>query len=252
MMKRIGFMGVLFALFATSAALAASSLEKDVLIVGTSASYPPYESRNEKGEFVGFDIDLTEIIAQKLNKKIEWLDMSFESVIPSLMTGKVDLAASSLAATEERAKRVNFSSPYEISSSAFVTKPENPPKTVEDLTGKTVAVEIGSLQEVFLRALGTVEVKTFQSVDDCIRDVVTDRAVATLLDIPVAKKYMQVKEFAGKIIIAFTYKSKIVGGDKAIAIPKNDPELTAAVSKVIDEMTANGELDALRAKWFGD
>lgn len=252
MIKRVAAIVVLIVVLAASAVLAATALDKDTLIAGTSAGYPPYESRNEKAELVGFDIELTETVAKKLGKNVEWLDMTFESLIPSLMVGKIDLAAASIAASEERAKRVNFSTPYEISSSAFVTKPDNPPKSVDDLTGKLVVVQMGTLQEKFVRDLGTVEVKTFQNNDDCVREVMVGRAAATLIDVPVAKKFVQAKDFAGKVTIAFTFKSRIPGADKAIAMPKNDPELTEAVSKIISEMEESGELEALRNKWFQD
>lgn len=231
-----------------SCAFAASALDKDTLIAGTESSYPPYESRNEKGELVGFDIELVEFVAQKLGKKVQWVDMPFDSIIPSLMTGKIDLSAAGMSATEERIKRVNFSYPYEISFSAFVTRAENPPADTDALAGKVVAVQIGTVQETFARSLGNVEVKTFQKFDDCVREVILGRAAATLMDIPVAKKFVQAKDFAGKVVIAFN--KQITGADKAIAMPKKDTAFTEAVSKIIADMEKNGELEALRDKWF--
>ncbi len=247
MLKKIAAVCALL-LMGTGAACAAGALSKDTLIAGTEATYPPYESRNEKNELVGFDIELVNRIGEKLGKKIEWVDMSFDSLIPALMTGKVDLVAAGMSATEERAKRVNFSAPYEISFSAFVTSAENPPKDTDALAGKAVAVQIGTVQESFARSLKGVEVKTFQKFDDCVREVVFGRAAATLMDIPVAKKFVAAKDFAGKVTIAF--EKQITGADKAVAMPKKDAELTEAVSKIIDEMNASGEIEALRKKWF--
>lgn len=246
-MKKALLVLCLFIMSAASA-FAASALDKDTLIAGTESTYPPYESRNSAGELQGFDIELTEIIAARLGKKLEWVDMSFDSLIPSLMTGKIDLAAAGMSATEDRIKRVNFSAPYEISFSAFITKAENPPKDTDELAGKIVATQIGTVQETFARSLGIVEVKTFQKFDDCVREVMLGRAAATLMDIPVAKKFVQAKDFAGKVVIAFN--KQITGADKAIAMPKQDTALAEAVDKVIEEMSKSGELDALRAKWF--
>lgn len=246
-MKKALLVLCLFIMSAASA-FAASALDKDTLIAGTESTYPPYESRNSAGELQGFDIELTEIIAARLGKKLEWVDMSFDSLIPSLMTGKIDLAAAGMSATEDRIKRVNFSAPYEISFSAFITKAENPPKDTDELAGKIVATQIGTVQETFARSLGIVEVKTFQKFDDCVREVMLGRAAATLMDIPVAKKFVQAKDFAGKVVIAFN--KQITGADKAIAMPKQDTALAEAVDKVIEDMSKSGELDALRAKWF--
>ena len=247
MLKKI--VSLLFvSIVGASCALAASALDKDTLIAGTESTYPPYESRNSAGQLEGFDIELTEIIAARLGKKVQWVDMTFDSLIPSLMTGKIDLVAAGMSATEERAKRVNFSEPYEISFSAFVTSAKDPPKDTDALAGKTVAVQIGTVQETFARSLGNVEVKTFQKFDDCVREVVLGRAAATLMDIPVAKKFVAAKDFAGKVVVAFN--KQITGADKAIAMPKKDTALAEAVNAVIKDMNAKGELEALRAKWF--
>jgi len=237
-----------FAALIAGAALAASALDKDTLIAGTEATYPPYESRGKSGELEGFDIDLIEIIAQRLGKKVQWVDMAFDSLIPAIMTGKIDIVAAGMSATEERAKRVNFSAPYEISFSCFVTRAENPPKDTDELAGKVVAAQIGTVQETFARSLGNVEVRTYQKFDDCVREVALGRVAATLMDIPVAAKFIEAKDFKGKVVIAF--KKQITGADKAIAMSKKDPAFTEAVSKIVSDMEKSGELQALRDKWF--
>ena len=248
MFKKVAALAAI-ALFAASSAFAASALDKDTLIAGTESTYPPYEYRNEKGELVGFDIELTEIIAERLGKKVEWLDMSFDGLIPSIQMNKIDIVAAGMSATEERARVVSFSEPYEISFSAFVMKSDNLAKDVDDIAGKVVAVQIGTVQESFARSLGNVEVKTFQKFDDCVREVILGRASATLMDIPVAKSYVAAKDFAGKVDIAFN--KQITGADKAIAMSKKDTDLIEAVNKIIVEMEKSGELGALREKWFG-
>ncbi|WP_282013024.1 transporter substrate-binding domain-containing protein [Pyramidobacter piscolens] len=247
MWKRISVVAA-FSVWIAAAAFAASAMDKETLIVGTSGAYPPYEFHGQSGDLVGFDVDMTEAIARKLGKKLQWLDMPFDSLLPSLMADKIDLVSAGLSATPERAKRVSFSSPYEISYSAFVTRVDYQPKSADGLAGKTVAVQIGTVQETFARALGNVEVKTYQKFDECVREVALGRVDATLMDIPAAKAYVKAKDFDGKIAIAFN--RQITGADKAIAISKKNVELTAAVSRIIEEMDKNGELQALRDKWF--
>ena len=98
MYKKIS--ALLFFIFAfASCAFGASALDKDTLIAGTESTYPPYESRNAKGELEGFDIELAETIAAKLGKKLQWIDMPFDSLIPSLMSGKIDLVAAGINKT---------------------------------------------------------------------------------------------------------------------------------------------------------
>lgn len=239
---------VALTLFTASAAFGASAMDKDVIIAGTHATYPPYEMRDENGEIAGFDIELTNLIVERLGKKIEWQDMAFDGLIPAITTNRIDIAAAGMSATAERQKIVTFSEPYEISFSAFVMRPNNAVKDVDELTGKVVAVQLGTVQETYTRALGNLEVKTFQSFDDCIREVILERAEATLMDIPVAKRFLSAKDFQGKAIIAFN--KQITGADKALAMNKNDTTLIEAVNKVIIDLKASGELEALRNKWF--
>lgn len=248
MFKKTFALAAAIAMFAASAAFAASALEKDVLMAGTESTYPPYDMRNDKGELTGFEVEFTNTIAQKLGKKVEWLDMSFDGLIPALITNKVDIVAGGFSATPERAKVVSFTLPYEISFSAFVMRPDNLAKNVDELAGKIIAVQIGTVQESFARSLGNVEVKTFQKFDDCVREVIFGRADATLMDIPVAKSYTSAEDFVGKVEIAFN--KQITGADKALAVNKNDTAFLDAVNEVIKTMDDSGELKALHDKWF--
>ena len=85
-----------------------SNSEGDVLVVGVSPDYPPFEY-TEDGKIVGFDIDFMHILGEKMGKKIEIKEMEFSSLIPSLNSGKINLIISSLSKNPEREKNVSFS-----------------------------------------------------------------------------------------------------------------------------------------------
>ncbi|MFA7622125.1 MAG: transporter substrate-binding domain-containing protein [Aminobacteriaceae bacterium] len=224
-------------------------MEKDVLLVGTESTYPPYEFRDENNELKGFDIEMMEVIAAKIGKKVEWVDMPFDSLIPSLMANKIDLIAAGLSWTPERAKRVAFSENYEISVSAFITAEANDSlKSMDEITGKIVAVQLGTIQENYLHSLEGVTVKSFQKFDDCVREVILGRVDATFMDTPVAKSYVGHKDFTGKIKIAF--EEEIKGEGKAIAMNLGEDALLEAINKALGELTSSGEMDALMTKWF--
>ena len=242
-------------LFATLALLLlgtagwADVMAKDVLLVGTESTYPPYEFRDEKNELKGFDIDMMEAIAAKIGKKIEWVDMPFDSLIPSLLAKKIDIVAAGMSATEERAKRVAFSGNYEISISAFVVAEANESmKMLDDMKGKTIAVQLGTVQETYSRTLEGVQVKSFQKFDDCVREVILGRVDATLMDTPVAKNYVEHKDFQGKIKI--TFEQEITGSGKALAMNLGETELLEAVNKALAELEESGELGAMKEQWF--
>ncbi len=142
----------------------ADVMAKDVILVGTESTYPPYEFRDEKNNLKGFDIDLMEAIAAKIGKKIEWVDMPFDSLIPSLLAKKIDIVAAGMSATEERAKKVAFSENYEISISAFIVKADNESmKVLDDMKGNTVAVQLGTVQETYSQTIPGVTVKSSRS-----------------------------------------------------------------------------------------
>lgn len=225
------------------------AMDKEVLKVGTESTYPPFEFRDKNNNLVGFDIELMETIAKRIGKKIEWVDMPFDSLIPALLSGKIDVIAAGMSATEERAKKVAFSVPYHISLSSFVVRANDDSiKKLEDLKGKTIAVQLGTVQDNFCSKIPDAKVKRFQKFDDCVREVVLGRADATLMDKPVAIEFCESKDFKGKVKIAFD--QVITEAGKALALRKEDTRLLEAINKVLEEMKASGELQALINKWF--
>lgn len=239
----------LFVLVLFSSAAFAVAAAPKVLKVGTESTYPPYEFRDEKNNLKGFDIDLMEAIAEKIGMTIEWVDMPFDSLIPSLLAKKIDIVAAGMSATEERAKKVSFSMNYEVSMSAFLVAAVNDTmKTPADMKGKTVAVQLGTVQETYSQSLEGVTVKSFQKFDDCVREVILGRVDATLMDIPVAKSYVEHKDFTGKIKIGFV--QEITGSGKALAMNLEDKELQEKVNGALAEMDKSGELQKMKDLWF--
>jgi len=225
----------------------AGLLDKDVIVVGTEATYPPYESRDPAGNLIGFDIDLMHIIADKLGKKVEWQDMAFDALIPTLVTKRIDAIIAGLSITAERAERVLFSEPYEISVSAFIVQPGSSIKDLDALNGKTVAVQIGTVQETYAHTIPGVTVLTFQKFTDCAYEVALGRVAAALMDVPVVREFIGQKEFAGKIEVGFN--QVLTEGGKALAFHLDEKEFVVAVDKILAELEASGEMDALREKW---
>ena len=227
----------------------ADVMAKDVILVGTESTYPPYEFRDEKNNLKGFDIELMEVIAAKIGKKIEWVDMPFDSLIPSLLAKKIDIVAAGMSATEERAKKVAFSENYEISISAFIVKADNDSmKVLGDMKGKTVAVQLGTVQETYSQSIPGVTVKSFQKFDDCVREVILGRVDATLMDTPVAKSYVEHKDFTGKIKIAF--EQEITGSGKALAMNLGETAFITAVNAALADLEKSGELGKMKEQWF--
>jgi ABC-type amino acid transport substrate-binding protein len=197
------------ALLAPVGGEAAGVLDKDVILVGTEATYPPFEYRNEKNEVVGYDIDVVEAIAKHLGKKVEIVDMSFDGLIPALMTGKVDLVAAGMTNTEERRKKVNFSSVYYDIENAFVVRADDSSiMKLDDLKGKIATVQIGTAQDTFITNTGLpAEIKRFQKNDDALMEIKVGRGDFCVVNLTVANAFLRNnKTFEEDLKIGFRNK----------------------------------------------
>ncbi len=243
---------ILFALCLSlwsAVAWGASAMDKDVLLVGTESTYPPYEFRGPDGSLQGFDVDMTNRIGEILGKKIEWVDMAFDALIPSMITGRIDMISAAMSPTPERLERVAFSIPYDFSATSFLALAGTTINSLDDVAGKVVAVQLGSVPEGFARSsIKDADVKAFQKFDDCVREVILGRAFVALGDTMVARQMLDQRDFAGKVIIAFEAVTNNSG--LCNALPLGDAELKAAVDAALTQMTESGELQALKEKWF--
>lgn len=242
----------LFALTA-SAAFAASALDKDTLIFGTESTFPPYEFRSTEGELVGYDIDLAAEVCKHLGKKIEWVDMAYDSLIPSVMMHKIDVIAAGMSASPARQKRVSFTIPVNNTPSAFFVLKGNEHDSAEAFNGKVIAVQLGTIQDAYAaNVMKGVTVKTYKKSDDCMREVLYGRVDAALLSGSTGHKYAVSKDFAGKISMCAVTDVVEGSSGSAFAIAKDQPELLAAVNGVLEEMKKDGMFQQVRDKWGMD
>lgn len=124
-----------------------SSKNDKVLKMATSADFKPFESRDKEGNIVGFDIDLANLIADELGYKLEIQDMNFDGLIGALQSKRVDMVMAGMSTTEKRKKNVDFSKEYHRSGEMFLSLPDKKIESLESLEGKTVGVQLGTIQE---------------------------------------------------------------------------------------------------------
>ncbi len=118
--------------------------------IGTDATYAPFSSKDAKGDFVGFDIDLGNEMCKRMQVKCTWVGSDFDSLIPSLKAKKIDAIISSLSITEKRQKEIAFSDKlYAADSRLIAAKGATIQPTIESLKGKHVGVLQGSTQEAY-------------------------------------------------------------------------------------------------------
>ena len=222
------------------------------LVVGTEAQFAPFESKNAKGEIVGFDIDLIRAIGEKIDRDVLIRDMAFSGIIPSLQSGQIDLAVSGLSVTDERKKSVLFSDPYiEAGLSVIIPASNTTITSAADLAGKTVAVQQGSTGAKVadeLKADGKLgAVKYFTSATLMMLEVAKGGVDAVIHDTPFCNTYM--RSDPGKVK---ALPELLASESYAIAFNSKSTELQAQVNQALKELAADGTIDRLKAKYFGD
>ncbi|WP_423799030.1 transporter substrate-binding domain-containing protein [Neobacillus sp. SAB-20_R2A] len=224
------------------------SSDKKLLTMATSADFAPFESRNPSGDIEGFDIDLANAIADELGYKLEIKDMKFDGLIGALQAKRVDMVLAGMSATEKRKKNVDFSTEYNRSGEMFITLKDSNIKTVDDLKGKTLGVQLGTIQEEGAKELQKKINFTSKPLDNAttlIQELLTKRIDAAYLDKSVATGYIKEQNLAG-----FDDPTSSSPG-MAIAFPKGSA-LVKDVNKALDKLEQNGKLQELKDKWLKD
>jgi arginine/lysine/histidine transporter system substrate-binding protein len=221
---------------------------KKVLTMGTSADFAPFESRNTSGEVEGFDIDLAKYIAEELGYELKIEDMKFDGLIGALQANRVDLVLSGMSATEKRAQNVDFSTQYHHSGEMFITLKDSEVTSLDQLEGKTVGVQLGTIQEEGARKLQETvdfEIKAVDNATILIQELQSNRIDLAYLDKSVATGYINEQGLAG-----FDDPTSSSPG-MAVAFPKGS-ELVDEVNQVLKEMEENGKLEELKTKWLSE
>lgn len=229
-----------------------SGEEKKVLKMATSADYPPFEyiDTAKGSDIIGFDVDLAKAIGKELGYEIKVEDMDFTGLIPALQAEKADMVLAGMTPTEERKKSVDFSDVYYTAKHMIISKKGSGIKSVEDLEGKTVGVQLSSIQEGKAEELAkevNIKVENRNRIPELIQEMKSGRFDAAIIEDTVAKGYFEKdKELEGIII----EDGETEEAGSAIAFPK-DSKYTEEFNKVLQEMKENGELEKLVVKWFG-
>jgi polar amino acid transport system substrate-binding protein len=225
-----------------------------VIKVGTSADYPPFESVDESGNKVGFDIELMTEIAKRLGVKLEWVDMPFDSLIAAVQEGKIDASISAFNYSEERDQTIDFSEAYYTSEDAF-TVAESFIGTIadpQDVATFKIGVQTGTTQDSWLTdtlvadgALPEENLFRYDRVDQAMLDLKNGRIEVMMSDYVPAQALA--KQLGGLEIV---YHGVLSSGPMNIVIPDKDVELQQAINEIIKQLQEAGFVDQLALKYF--
>ncbi len=225
-----------------------------VIKVGTSPDYPPFESADASGKYVGFDIDLMEAAAAKIGVKVQWVDMPFDSLIAAVQQGKIDMAVSAFNYTDERAKAVDFTDAYYTSEDAF-TVAENFAGNIakpEDVAAFKVGVQTGTTQDGWLtdnlvktNKLPESNLFRYDRVDQAMLDLKAGRIDVLMSDYVPAQTLA--KQVGGVKVV---YHGVLSSGPINMVVPKGDTALLTALNDAIKQLQSDGTIDTLAVKYF--
>ncbi len=222
---------------AVAGAAAAVAPKEGTIRMITEATFPPYEFRQGK-EVVGIDVEICKAIAKALGKELAIEDVEFDSVLPSLIAGKAELAAAGITVTEDRKMQVDFSVPYVRTGIVFVYAKDKPFEKGEDAKGKKVGVQNGTTSADYVREYLGQEPQLFDSPAKAFAALKAGKVDVMIADIEPARAVVKGQ-------VGYAISDLLTVEEYAVAIKKGQPELLATINKVIQRLRDSGELDKI-------
>jgi ABC-type transport system substrate-binding protein/ABC-type branched-subunit amino acid transport system substrate-binding protein len=226
----------------------AAMAEVGLIKVGNNAEYPPFESVDDSGNIVGFDIDLMNAIASEAGFEVEYVNTRWDGIFVALASGEFDAVISAATITPERAETVDFSDPYFDAGQAITVRADNTDITgPDDLAGKSVGVQLGTTGDIWLTENTQAEVVRYDENTLAFQALATGDVDAAVADSPTAADIVKANPEMNLKLLPGVYTEEQYG----IAVSKDRPEVLAAINQGLAAVKASGEYDTIYQKWFG-
>lgn len=235
---------LLATLFATSAFANAQEIT-----FAMEPSYPPFEQTNEKGEIIGFDVDIANAICKEIQATCHFKSQAFDALIPSLIKGRggFDAAISAIDITEARAKQVAFSDAYYESSASFIAVKD---KITDLAQAKKVGVQNGTTYQQYINAEAKqYAANSYASLQDAVLDLKNGRIDIIFGDTDVLRDMFSKNPeltFVGEKVTDKRYFNNGLG----IAVKKSNTALVESLNKGIAAIKQSGEYQKIYDKWM--
>ena len=222
-----------------------SNNDQNVIKVGITADYPPFVYL-ENHKIVGFDIDLINEIAKKLDKKIQFIDMAFNVLITGIQQGKIDIIVGGLTPDDQRKNHVFFTKPYLTDDPlVMVTLAPQKAKTVADLKEKIVIVNEGYTADLYMSKIDGPILKRLPSVSDAIMALKAGKAFAFVSALTAINPYF--KQYGKEQFNINPIEN--VTEEYAFVISQKRADIYQKVEAVLNDLIAHGTVEKLKEKW---
>ena len=219
------------------------------LVVALEGAWQPWSYHDESDTLVGYDVEVSRAIAEKLGVEPEYVESDWDSLFAGLDAGRFDIVCNGVEVTDERAKTYDFTTPYGYIHTALAVRKDNEDiKSFEDLKGKTTANSLASTYMELAESYGAT-VQGIDTLEETIQLLTAGRIDATLNADVSFYDYLNVHPDADFKLVAQTEDASHV----AIPVRKGDDSasLLEAINTAIEELRADGTLKALGEKYFG-
>ena len=237
-------------LLAVAATVLSLQAEQKELVVGMEMSYPPFEMLDTSGQPTGISVDLAREMGKSLNRPVRFENIPFDGLIPSLKTGKIDLAISSMTKTADRAKSIDFSDAYLTMGLSILANKNSPIQSIDDVDkpNVTVAVKKATTGHIYaIQHFHNAKINTFSDAPTCATEVAQGKADCMLYDqISIFQLWKSHQDTTRAILKPFQTE------EWAIGIRKGNDELRQQVNAFLKHFKETGGFNELGNKYFGE
>lgn len=249
-MKKIVSIVLAVAMLLMCSVCFAESDSDNVLHVGTNPEFAPFEYVDDEGNIAGIDVDIINEVAKDLGMTVEMEAMEFDALVPSLVSGKLDATIAGMTITEERKQSVLFSDPYFNSTQVVILPVDSEIKTMEDLNGKRIGVQLGTTGDLLVTDTFTdADISRYNKGMDAAMDIVNGRLDAVVIDTLPARQFVASIE---GLEVHDDILTDVEVESYGIAIPMGQDELLEKINASLKRMQEDGTMDAILLKYSDD
>ena len=222
-----------------------STVEPGKLIMSTNAAFPPYEMTTDSGEFEGIDIETAQAIADKLGLELQIDDMDFDAALLAVQQGKADMVMAGVTVTDERQNVMDFTDSYATGIQSIIVKEDSDIASVDDLAGKKIGTQRGTTGYLFCSDdFGDENVVAYDNGLTAVQMLNNGQVDCVVIDNAPAKEFIAANPGLKLLDTAYVEESYAIG------IGKGNTELKDAINTALEELKADGTLQAIVDKYI--
>ena len=222
-----------------------STVEPGKLIMSTNAAFPPYEMTTDSGEFEGIDIETAQAIADKLGLELQIDDMDFDAALLAVQQGKADMVMAGVTVTDERQNVMDFTDSYATGIQSIIVKEDSDIASVDDLAGKKIGTQRGTTGYLYCSDdFGDENVVAYDNGLTAVQMLNNGQVDCVVIDSAPAKEFIAANPGLKLLDTAYVEESYAIG------VGKGNTELKDAINTALEELKADGTLQAIVDKYI--